>query len=316
MKEARKIVHNTLIRKRSWKDAFTILKKCISAIDINSKTGDRSAHYSRNGKSFVMLTIIVVLVLLTTSARAAGWQESAQIPKEVIPLGRTAGIKMSSDGVLVVGISKVATEKPGDIIIEINRKKITSVEDLRDAVQSKNRLNLKYLRDGKVGSCQIQPLKSSDDGTMKLGAWVRDSMAGIGTLTFYDPKTRIFGALGHGINDVDTSSLMPLASGALIYSRVDSVRPGEAGSPGELYGMFDAKKEFGTLFANTEFGVFGEMDVTALMPLELEAFPVAAPGEVQAGKATILANVDGETVESYDIKIKRYILQTEAQSVI
>jgi stage IV sporulation protein B len=317
MKEARKIVHNTLIRKRSWKDVFTILKKWISGIDINSKTGDRSAHYSRNGKSFVMLTIIVVLVLLTTSARAAGWQESAQIPKEVIPLGRTAGIKMSSDGVLVVGISKVATEKgekspagdagmkPGDIIIEINRKKITSVEDLRDAVQSKNRLNLKYLRDGKVGSCQIQPLKSSDDGTMKLGAWVRDSMAGIGTLTFYDPKTRIFGALGHGINDVDTSSLMPLASGALIYSRVDSVRPGEAGSPGELYGMFDAKKEFGTLFANTEFGVFGEMDVTALMPLELEAFPVAAPGEVQAGKATILANVDGETVESYDIKIKK-----------
>ena len=105
-------------------------------------------------------------------------------------------------------------------------------------------------------------------------------MAGIGTLTFYDPKTRIFGALGHGINDVDTSSLMPLASGALIYSRVDSVRPGEAGSPGELYGMFDAKKEFGTLFANTEFGVFGEMDVTALMPLELEDFLSLHP-EVQ-----------------------------------
>lgn len=296
---------------------FTILEKWICGIREIGESKKRTKISARRKRFLVLPVMVIALVLVTSFAKATGWQDSSQYPKELIPVGRTAGIKMSSDGVLVVGISKVATEKgekspagdaglkPGDIIIEINRKKITSVNDLREAIQSKNQIKVKYLRREKSETCQIQPLQSSEDGTMKLGAWVRDRMAGIGTLTFYDPETKIFGALGHGINDVDTSSLMPLASGSLIHSKVESVRPGEAGSPGELYGQFDATREFGTLFANTEFGVFGEMDITAIMPLQLEKVPVAAPSEVQPGKATILANVEGEVVESYSIRIKK-----------
>ena len=309
-----------LLEIESGKEVFTIFNKWISWNEKNAESMDRSTLCRKNKRSIAMLAMIIVLVLITSSAKATGWQESILYPKEVVPIGRTAGIRMFSDGVLIVGISKISTDsgekspageagmKSGDIIVEINKKKIVSVNDLRNAIQSSNRVKVKYLRDGKIESCQIQPLQSTDDNTMKLGAWVRDSMAGIGTLTFYDPDTRIFGALGHGINDVDTSSLMPLASGTLIYSRVDSVRLGKAGSPGEIYGQFDAKREFGTLYANTEFGVFGELDITTVMPLKIEAIPVAEPNEVQPGRATILANVEGELVESYDIRIKKIYL--------
>lgn len=271
---------------------------------------------TRSYKAINMLALIIVISLLTSTAAATSATQNSNYPKELVPIGRTAGIKLFSDGVLIVGISKIVTDKgeispadaaglkPGDIIIEIDSKKITSVVDLRNALQSKSRLQIEYIRSGKRERCHIQPAISSEDGTRKLGAWVRDSMAGIGTLTFYDPQTKMFGALGHGINDVDTSALMPLAKGSLIKSKVVSVRPGEAGSPGELLGEFDVNSEFGTLIANTEFGVFGKMDISALQPVK-NSMPVAQVHEVVPGKATILANVEGEKIVEYEIKIKK-----------
>lgn len=283
------------------------------------KAADNACLRGFKAKSYKiinMLALLAAIVLLTSTAAATGAVQYTDYPKVLVPIGRTAGIRMFSDGVLIVGISKISTDKgekspaddaglkPGDIIVEIDSKKVTSVEDLRNALQAKNRLQIEYLRGGKREKCHVNPAISSEDGTRKLGAWVRDSMAGIGTLTFYDPQTRMFGALGHGINDVDTSALMPLAKGSLIGSRVVSVRPGEAGSPGELLGEFDTDSEFGTLFANTEFGVFGKMDISAVKPIK-NPMPVAEIHEVVPGKATILANVEGDKIAEYEIKIKK-----------
>lgn len=267
-------------------------------------------------KKISIAAMLIAVVLLAASAPAKGVSAGLYDGRMLVPVGSTAGIRMFSDGVLVVGISKIMTKqgevspagdsglRPGDIIVEINSEKITSAEELRKHVQDKNRLHIGYIRDGKKGRVTVRPALSASDGTKKLGCWVRDSMAGIGTITFYDPETMIFGALGHGINDVDTSALMPLASGSLIKSRVASIRPGSAGSPGELRGEFDTGSEYGVLFANTERGVFGKMDISAVKTIK-RAMPVAGIDEITAGKATILANIEGDAVEEYEIEIER-----------
>lgn len=298
-----------------------IIRKLTRGIDEIKEKGLTDCMRELRAKTHKFINIVALLtaiLMLTSTAAATSATQYKEYPKVLVPIGRTAGIKLFSDGVLIVGISKIPTDKgdrspagdaglkPGDIIVGLDSKKVTSVEDLRSILQSKssNRLQVEYIRSGKKEKCYIQPAVSSEDGTRKLGAWVRDSMAGIGTLTFYDPQTGKFGALGHGINDVDTSALMPLAKGTLIMSRVVSVRPGEAGSPGELIGEFDVNREFGTLVSNTEFGVFGTMDISALKPIR-GAMPVADISEIVPGKATILANVDGDNIQEYEIRIKK-----------
>ena len=142
------------------------------------------------------------------------------------------------------------------------------------------------------------------DGTYRLGAWIRDSMAGIGTMTFYEPATGIFGALGHGINDVDTALLMPLESGAILSASVSDVKKGAAGDPGELHGAFRTDRDLGELWANTPGGIFGTLADTSLVSAD-QAVPVALRSQVKVGPATILSNIAGEEVKRYDVEIVR-----------
>ena len=128
-------------------------------------------------------------------------------------------------------------------------------------------------------------------------------MAGIGTVTYYDPDTGAFGALGHGIADVDTAQLMPFSSGSILPSTVKAVKKGEAGSAGELRGDFDLSGDLGTLYANTQSGVFGHLEADASCWDVGEALPVAKADEVVPGKATILSNVEGDELCAYDIEI-------------
>ena len=152
------------------------------------------------------------------------------------------------------------------------------------------------------------------DGTWRLGAWIRDSMAGIGTVTFYDPATGSFGALGHGITDTDTGLLMPLGDGSVMHASVKAVKRGSAGEPGELKGSFDLAHDLGGLYANTEQGVFGTMESCGFT--EGSALPVAKAGEVRTGPAAILSNVSGDRVESYSIEIVRVLGSTGVQNLL
>ena len=130
-------------------------------------------------------------------------------------------------------------------------------------------------------------------------------MAGIGTMTFYDPETGVFGALGHGITDTETAQLMPLSSGAIMDSQVKAVKKGQQGAAGELKGEFELTQDMGTLNTNCEYGVFGTAEELRFGETLGAALPVAAPEEVTPGKATILANVSGDAVEEYQVEISK-----------
>ena len=127
-------------------------------------------------------------------------------------------------------------------------------------------------------------------------------MAGIGTLTYCDPASGAFGALGHGVNDVDTSLLLPLESGGLMYAQVADVKKGLSGEPGELHGTFEVSRELGTLSANTKSGIFGCLTDPA-MTQGLSPVPVAAKQDLKEGNATILSNISGDRVEEYQVEI-------------
>ncbi len=243
---------------------------------------------------------------------------ATDVGRRVIPLGRAVGIKLFSDGVLVVGLSEIATAdgaqaparacglREGDIITHINSEEVDSIEEVQDILQTsgEEKLSIRAMRGDKLVQMTVQAAQCSADGAYKLGAWIRDSMAGIGTMTFYDPDSGLFGALGHGINDVDTALLMPLQSGAIMYAEVTDVKKGAAGAPGELHGAFKAEQDLGELYANTKSGVFGTLMDQSLTG-DAQPVPVATRSEVQVGKATILSNIAGNAVEEYEVEITR-----------
>ena len=241
----------------------------------------------------------------------------------VVPVGKAVGIKLFSDGVVVVGTSDIATEggnvnparacglKEGDIITHINSTEVDTIEEVSALLQELEgeAMSIRAIRDDKQVQLTAQAALCSADGAYKLGAWIRDSMAGIGTVTFYCPDTGAFGALGHGINDVDTALLMPLDSGSILPATVAGVEKGKAGDPGQLQGVFDTDSTLGLLRANTDGGVFGVMADTGWV----EGSPVeaAARDEVEPGAATILCNIDHERVEEYAIRIEKVFPQRE-----
>ncbi len=233
----------------------------------------------------------------------------------VIPLGRTVGIKLFSDGVLVVGLTDIQAEagvispardmglKAGDVITHINDRDVDTIEQVQSVIQSLagHTMSLRVTR----GDKQLQlsgAAACSRQGRYQLGAWIRDSMAGIGTMTFYDPRSDTFAALGHGINDVDTAQLMTMESGSIMHSTVTDVKKGLSGAPGELHGSFDLEKDMGQLYANTRAGIFGtlgdESILGAAQPIE-----IAHRSQVKTGKATILSNIAGDRVEEYEVEI-------------
>lgn len=246
---------------------------------------------------------------------------AASTVRTVIPVGRAVGIKLFSDGVLVVGLSEISTDrgsaapakecglKEGDIITHINSEEVDTIEQVQSVLQDLegDEMSIRCLRGEKQLQMTVHAVKCASDGTYKLGAWIRDSMAGIGTMTFYDPSTGTFGALGHGINDVDTSMLMPIQSGGIMEASVTDVKKGAKGDPGELHGAFQADRDVGNLWANTEGGVFGTLSDEELVQ-GLTAVEVAQPKEVKLGPATILSAVSGEEVKEYAVEITKVCL--------
>ena len=262
----------------------------------------------------LLLAAVLTLWPLAASASAA----------TVVPVGRAVGIKLFSDGVVVVGTSDIATEegnvnpakdcglREGDIITHINATEVDTIEEVSSLLQELEgeAMSIRAIRDDKQVQLTAQAALCSADGAYKLGAWIRDSMAGIGTVTFYCPDTGAFGALGHGINDVDTALLMPLESGSILPATVEGVHKGEAGEPGQLQGVFDTSTTLGLLRSNTPGGVFGAMtDGTwaAGNPVE-----VAERNEVKAGRATILCNISGDRAEEFEIQIVKVYPESES----
>jgi stage IV sporulation protein B len=254
-----------------------------------------------------LMVVLAAALLLWPAARASA--------ATVVPVGRAVGIKLLSDGVVVVGTSAVQTAdgavdpakacglRPGDIITHINSTEVDTIEEVEEVLQALEgeQMSIRAIRNDRTLQLTAQAVFCPEDSTYKLGAWIRDSMAGIGTVTFYCPDTGVFGALGHGINDLDTALLMPLESGTILPASVSGVRKGECGTPGQLRGVFEPGSTLGELWSNTEEGVFGTMASTDWFGGE--TMETAERNEVKAGNATIRSNISGDSVEEYSIRI-------------
>ena len=256
---------------------------------------------------------LALALLLTLPGAAAG--TNCADGRKLVPVGRAVGIKLFSDGVLVVGLSPVETAagkicpgrdcglKEGDVITHVAGDEVDTIEEVQAllAQHGEEPLSIQALRGQKRVRLTAAPVADSR-GEYRLGVWLRDSIAGIGTVTFYDPESGLFAALGHGINDTDTAMLMPLETGAIMEATVADVKKGVSGQPGELHGEFDLKRDLGTLYANTDRGVFGRLGagVTLGVGTGVEILPAS---QVREGPAVILSNVRGSEVEEFDVEI-------------
>lgn len=245
---------------------------------------------------------------------------SVNKPRELVPCGHTIGVSLKTKGALVVGISEIldnagshrcpaidAGLMPGDVIERINGENVKDAEHLLQVVaDARGRsIAIEYNRKGAQHVTVIYPLKDSYDGQYRLGLWVRDSTAGVGTLTFVDLDTGVFGALGHPITDIDTGILLEAEKGRIQYSRVVDVVQGQKGHPGELKGAFiTSGAGIGQIQANTEYGLFGTVDKSVMGTFKgIGAIEVAHPYEVHEGPASILTTVGDEGVKEYNVSI-------------
>lgn len=243
------------------------------------------------------------------------------LPKtKVIPVGNIAGLKLYTNGVLVVGMSEIEGKdnkkyKPyentgiveGDMIVQVNQNVVSSTQDLIDEVNNSNGENvkIKYVHNEQTKECSIEPVKSFDN-QYKLGLWVRDSAAGVGTVTFYEPETKTFGALGHGITDIDTQELINIASGEFVTTRILNIEKGENGIPGRIQGTVENQENIGKIYKNTKFGIYGVVENLSTLEIDTsKEMELALRDEIKEGKATILCNLDNQNVKEYEIEIEK-----------
>lgn len=243
------------------------------------------------------------------------------LPKtKVIPIGSVAGIKLYTNGVLVVGMSEIQgidnkKYKPyentgiqeGDRIIAVNNTDIENTEDLMKNVNMSNgnEVKIKYVHNQKSLECSIKPIETSSK-EYKLGLWVRDSAAGVGTVTFYEPSSQSFGALGHGIADIDTEQLIDIASGEFVTTKILNVIKGESGNPGRIQGTVDNQKNIGEIYKNTKFGIYGKVDNISTLNIDnSKEMELATRDEIKIGKATIMCSLENGKIEEYEIEIEK-----------
>ena len=236
--------------------------------------------------------------------------------RELIPVGVPIGIYVKTEGVLVVGTGEFASQgagkvspaknilKSGDYVIKLNGTEVTGKDDLIMRIENcgGEQQLLTIRRDAETYDVRIKPERDRT-GKYKIGVWVRDNAQGVGTMTYIDENGN-FGALGHGINDVDTSTLMEMNDGTLYQTEIISIRKGAAGQPGEMTGMivYSDDRILGDITSNSTRGIFGKCNQKALALGTEDALPIGLKQEIEKGPAQILCTVDG-TTRYYDIEI-------------
>ncbi len=234
----------------------------------------------------------------------------------LIPSGRTVGVQMDTDGLLVLGTGYVEGEngkksepckgvlQSGDLIQSVNGEQMKNKECFLSAVEQENGapVQIGFMRDDTKMKAKIKPVYSPADKSYKLGVWIRDSIQGIGTVTFFDERTNHFGALGHGIYDVDTGQLMSLKQGHITASHLTEIIKGKKGEPGELSGVILADHVLGEIEKNTDIGIYGTGETAAFTG---KSYPIALQHEIKEGEAVLLSNIAGGEPLAYEIAIER-----------
>lgn len=231
----------------------------------------------------------------------------------VIPGGDVFGIRLYTNGLVVSEVSEVrGTEispaklsgiESGDIILSVNGNNLTSSEQLLSEIENSggSPLKIRYMKNGKIICTELTPIYDCMAEKYRAGLYIRDSCAGIGTMTYIDPENNSFAGLGHGICDNESGCLMPLLSGDIVDAEISSVRKSICGSPGSVCGHFSSSESRGSLVFNSEHGVYGKMKA---VDKTQKTIPVAFKQEISRGKAQIISTVDGNKPEYYDIEIE------------
>ncbi len=235
--------------------------------------------------------------------------------------GQSIGVKLDVEDVLVVGLEELEAEdgrmvnpgldaglQIGDTVVSIDGVTVHNADDVHDIIEDTDRgtVNLKIGRKSELLDIKIKPVKTKDEGVYRLGLWVREKTAGIGTLTFYCPANGSFAALGHGITDPESGSVYKVADGQLMDARILSLKEGRRGDPGELRGIFyEADEPLGRLEKNNKKGIFGIAYSRLSNSTADELIEIADPEEVREGSATILTTINGNDVQKFDIKIEK-----------
>ena len=231
--------------------------------------------------------------------------------EELIVGGHPVGIQLSTEGVLVAGVNEVETMdgtaspaeeagiKPGDIIISIAGEEVYDASSVVQAVENAEdgALKIDILRSGKNMELELYPAESNE-GKKMLGLLLRDGMSGIGTLTFFDPDSGLYGALGHSVNDTDSKQELSVREGSITQANIVSVKPGAAGAPGELNGAADLSRVLGSIDRNTQVGIFGHM-------YSSPDGQMMETGAMTAGPASIISTISGNERREYSVEINR-----------
>ncbi|MBO5447857.1 MAG: SpoIVB peptidase [Ruminococcus sp.] len=282
-------------------------KPCESKVTV--ALTDISARSSRTTENTLMLFGSVPIKNVTST--------SVHRPT-LVPCGQAFGIKLITDGVMVVDFSKIdgvcpakdCGIKEGDVIISINGKKVQSNSDVARLIKASKGENCRItaVREGGERKFTLTPVLS--DGIYKAGMWVRDSSAGIGTLTFYEEETGFFGGLGHPVCDSDTKEMLPLSEGAVGDISITGFVGSENGKPGQLLGEFSSARTLGDITLNCEDGVFGRLDKN---PSDKEAVELGFRQEIKKGKAEIYCSLDNGETKSFQISIEQINLYDGAE---
>ncbi|MBQ2897744.1 MAG: SpoIVB peptidase [Clostridia bacterium] len=273
-------------------------------------------------KSKGLFSILLIITFFTYGFVAVGFTDVSSPQREnysskmLIPGGNVIGVKFYIDGVHVLNCEGVQTPlgkknpakdaglKSGDYITAVNSVPIYTNEDLSNSIQFSQSSELTVVRNGYEFKTKITPVVE-ENGSRRIGIWVRDSTAGIGTVTFYDPETHVFGALGHAINDQDTKKVLSMKSASVYNAKVTTIRKGTKGEAGELGGVFLGNDRYlGELIKNSSSGIFGTYNKSKV---NHSPVPIASSNEITEGKATIYCSIQNEDVKEYEIEISKII---------
>ena len=232
---------------------------------------------------------------------------SAQV---LVPGGQSIGVALKTGGLVVIGAADVGSQasparkaglRSGDVITMVNGKEVSEPGELADALKNGKNV-VEYMRNGQRRTAVAEPV--NDGGVMKLGAWVRSSAAGVGTLSYYDPESGEFGALGHPVTDADTGIVLPVEEGSIYENTIVGVEKGAKGEPGELLGQFYDGEVIGRITGNNELGLFGVADGVPGGLYE-DGLETAGRDEVRTGRASLITTVEGRDTGEYECEIMR-----------
>jgi len=261
-------------------------------------------------KIMAAMTALLLCIVLSVAAYA----------ESLVPGGGAVGIRMTTDGVVVAGISEVETQggkqtpaadaglKKGDVITRLGGCDIATAQDFKDALSALDgsKTTVTVERSGRQKQMNITPAQDTD-GAWKLGLWLRDGISGVGTLTFYDPATGVYGALGHSISDENGGGALPLGDGGVYDAQIVDIVRGQAGEPGRLDGSTDCTRFLGDIRLNCGRGIFGAAGFDG---------DAIETGEVSVGSATILCTLSGSEVREYGVEIRKVCSGADGTTVM